>query len=115
VHIICNDGTTIQCQDFEAIDSGVLFFQEMRGRRTTDEEDDEEDEEESASGFVPITELRFVLPDEMVQGQAAQPAGTPQAAPGGTPTGARQAQMSQHQAQGLQGPPAGRPPETGNR
>jgi len=78
VQIICKDGTTIQCADFEAIDSGVLFFQEAMERTGDDTEEDEEEEEgRKADGFVPITELHFVLPDEMVQ-QAPQPTGAPE-------------------------------------
>ncbi|MDS0261315.1 hypothetical protein NDI56_18095 [Haloarcula sp. S1CR25-12] len=69
MQIICKDGTTIQCDDFEAIDSGVLFFQETPGRPTEAGEEDEEEEAEDrkADGFVPVTEVHFVLPDEMVQ------------------------------------------------
>ena len=78
MQIICKDGTTIQCADFEAIDSGVLFFQEATARTSEAEEEEEEEEaERKADGFVPITELHFVLPDEMVQ-QAPQPTGVPE-------------------------------------
>lgn len=103
MQIICKDGTTIQCTDFEALDSGVLFFQEEM-TRPDEEEETEEDKAERADGFVPITELHFVLPDEMVQ-QAPQPTGmaeqgragaTGQGAPtqqGGGP--AQQQQMQQ--------------------
>ncbi|MFC6758198.1 hypothetical protein ACFQER_18120 [Halomicroarcula sp. GCM10025894] len=90
MQIICKDGTTIQCADFEAIDSGVLFFQEEMEQAAEGGEEDEEEEEEErkADGFVPITELHFVLPDEMVQ-QAPQPAGAPeQGRAGGSPQGA---------------------------
>ena len=76
MQIICKDGTTIQCQDFEAIDSGVLFFQEPPGAQAESEEEEDEDELK-ADGFVPITEVHFVLPDEMVQ-QAPQPTGVPE-------------------------------------
>ena len=67
VQIICKDGTTIQCRDFEATDSGVLFFLERPGREETEEENEDEEAERRASGFVPVTELQFVLPDEMTQ------------------------------------------------
>ncbi len=79
VQIICKDGTTIQCADFQATDSGVLFFREAMEQASEGGEEDEEEEEEErkADGFVPITELHFVLPDEMVQ-QAPQPAGAPE-------------------------------------
>jgi hypothetical protein len=84
VQVICKDGTTIQCQDFEAIDSGVLFYQDRPGRReatTAEDEEAEEEMHERASGFVPITELRFVLSDEMVQQQAAQRSAVPEQGP----------------------------------
>jgi len=88
VQIICKDGTTIQCADFEAIDSGVLFFQEAMERATEEGEEEAEETERKADGFVPITELHFVLPDEMVQ-QAPQPTGAPeQGRTGGQPQGA---------------------------
>lgn len=115
MHVICKDGTTIQCQDFEAIDSGVLFYQETTRRRSSEDEEDEEEDEESASGFVPITEVQIVLPDEMVQGAGAQPAGPVQGTPAGAPPGARQSGMAQQQQQRFQGPPGGRPPESGGR
>jgi len=62
VQVICKDGTRIHCRDFKATDSGVLFFQDAPG----EESDEEQDEEErgSADGFIPVTELRFVLPSE---------------------------------------------------
>lgn len=63
VHVICKDGTMIRCRDFRATDSGVLFFQETSGENP----DDDEEEDRAADGFIPVTELRFVLPDEMVQ------------------------------------------------
>jgi len=88
VQIICKDGTTIQCADFEAIDSGVLFFQEPPERPTEgDEHEEEKLEERKADGFVPITELHFVLPDEMVQ-QAPQPTGVPEQGRGSMSQGA---------------------------
>lgn len=107
MQIICKDGTTIPCDEFEAIDSGVLFYQQTPSHRQTgDEGEAEEDQQEAerenrASGFVPSAELHFVLPDEMVQEpprQAAQqqsqmPAsGQPQQV-GGM---AQQQQMQQH-------------------
>ena len=122
MHVICTDGTTIQCQDFEAIDSGVLFYQETPGRRGTegDREDAEDAESDSASGFVPITELRFVLPDEMIQQMGGQSAAAPQPAPrggpGDMPRSPPQQQGRAHtQPQGRQSQPMGRPPESGGR
>lgn len=102
MQIICKDGTTIQCTDFQAIDSGVLFFQEAMGRATEEEEEEEaEEEERKADGFVPITELHFVLPDAMVQ-QTPQPTRVPEQGRAGgmsqgTPThqGMQQQQMQQ--------------------
>lgn len=84
MQVICKDGTSIQCADFEAVDSGVLFYQESP---QAEEADDDEESEQRATGFVPITELRFVLPDELARG-AAQPAPTPQRGAGQPPTGA---------------------------
>lgn len=60
--VICKDGTTFQCQRFRAIDSGVLLF-ENQPQGDTEEEDAEE-----ASGFIPITELKYILPDEIQPG-----------------------------------------------
>jgi len=104
VQIICKDGTTIQCRDFEAIDSGVLFFQSSPSPHgeTDSEEEEEDDEEPKADGFVPITELHFVLPDEMVQQPPAQPAGVPeqgttQTAPGRATQQGNLAQQQQMQ------------------
>lgn len=107
MHIFCKDGTTIQCSDFEAIDSGVLFYQETQQAEAESEEDEDETEpaERSASGFVPVTELHLVLPDEMVQQQAAgQRTRPPTQPPGGAP-------QQQQQFQGM--PPQG--PNTGGR
>ncbi|MDG5776604.1 hypothetical protein VB773_22475 [Haloarculaceae archaeon H-GB2-1] len=57
--VICTDGTTLTCESFEAIDSGVLLYDESRGSR---EEEDEREPE--ATGFVPLQELKYVLPEE---------------------------------------------------
>ena len=98
MQIICKDGTTIQCRDFEATDSGVLFFQEAPSRGESENEEEDEAETGRASGFVPIAELRFVLPDEMVQRGGMQRSGVPQGAPSGTPSqGAGMAQQQQMQ------------------
>lgn len=85
VQVVCKDGTTIQCQHFRAIDSGVLLFEE-----SDDSQAESEDEaEREATGFVPITELRFVLPDEAMQRagahrpEQAERGGRGQAMPGG--------------------------------
>lgn len=114
MHIICNDGTTIQCRDFEATDSGVLFFQETTVRREGDEEEEEEEEAElgSADGFVPIQEVRFVLPDEMVRASAgAQRAGAPEGSRGAPPAGQPTGGTTQQQGMGgRQGTPQRRGP-----
>jgi len=95
VQIICKDGTSIECTEFEAIDSGVLFFQEPVSSVEDSEEDDEEAESASrADGFVPVTELHLVLPDEMVQQPPPGRVGTAQQPPG-APTG--QGSMAQQQ------------------
>ena len=64
--VICLDGTTIECERFRAIDEGVLIF---------DAETGEETEADEATGFVPHSELRYVLPDR------AQPTSPEQEAP----------------------------------
>lgn len=118
MHIICKDGTTIQCQDFEAVDSGVLFYQETPGPREGTPEEDEEEERERASGFVPVTELRFVLPDEMVQGVGARRATATEHVAGGMGPGAPPQQgagMAQQQTQQFPTAPSQRPPESGGR
>lgn len=83
--VICTDGTAITCESFRAVDSGVLLFDEPESER--------DDEEAGAIGFVPITELRYVLPDEVQPGQ--QPAGA-------------QAGMQRHRQAGSMG---GQPPQ----
>lgn len=110
MQVICKDGTTFQCENFQATDSGVLLFQETPGRQEESEESEDEEEELSAAGFVPITELRFVLSDELAQRQmSAQRAGQPQRAQtGGAPPGARGPQSGQMmQQQQAQQPPGG--------
>jgi len=100
MQVVCTDGTAIQCSDFEAIDSGVLLYQES-GRETRDDEEVGEESERRAAGFVPITELRFVVPDELLgttgRGQRAP---TPETAPSGAPPtvpGTPRGQMPQQQ------------------
>jgi hypothetical protein len=121
MQVVCTDGTAIQCSDFEAIDSGVLLYQDSDRRETRAEDDDEtEAEERRATGFVPITELRFVVPDEMLgtasRGQRA-PAPEPArgGAPSGTPTAPGGGMAQQQQAQGFPGGPSGAPYDTGGR
>jgi hypothetical protein len=117
MQVVCKDGTTIQCHDFEAIDSGVLLFEEQSRREApTSEEDEESEEERRATGFVPITELKFVVPDELLGGARGQQAmqteqpGVPPGAPRGT--GGQVAQQQQMQQQ----PGPGRAPyDTGGQ
>lgn len=116
MQVICTDGTVLQCDRFEAIDSGVLLFDQPRQREAGEEEseaDEESDESEEAMAFVPLHQLRFVLPEGYQPGgtsgqQAARqtpPQGAPtppQASPGAAPPGQMQSQ---------QGFP-GQPPQT---
>ncbi|WP_436928019.1 hypothetical protein [Halosimplex amylolyticum] len=112
MQVICKDGTAIQCSDFEAVDSGVLLYQEQGRRETRGEEEEEESEEERrATGFVPITELKFVLPDELAGAGGRQTGATERgrATPPGAPTGAggqvaQQQQMQQQPGGPRQGP-----------
>ena len=48
--VVCEDGTTIGCTNFEAIDSGVLLTEDLKRKRVF--------------GFVPNDEVRYVLPSE---------------------------------------------------
>lgn len=121
MQVVCTDGTAIQCSDFEAIDSGVLLYQES-GRRDTrsGDEAEEEEAERRATGFVPITELRFVVPDEMLgtagRGQRAPaPESGRGGAPPSAPTGPRGQMTQQQQTQGFPGTPSGAPYDTGGQ
>lgn len=75
MQVICTDGTVLQCARFEAIDSGVLLF-EAEASEDDDEEGAEAEIADEASAFVPIHQLRFVLPDGF---QPARPTGQPRA------------------------------------
>jgi len=104
MQVVCKDGTVIRCQDFEAIDSGVLLYQEQSRREgRAGEESEEREEERKATGFVPITELKFVVPDELLGGARGQQAvrteqpGVPPSAPRGT--GGQVAHQQQMQQQ----------------
>ncbi|WP_415383473.1 hypothetical protein [Halosimplex sp. TS25] len=116
MHVICKDGTAIQCNDFEAVDSGVLLYQEQ-GRRETRSEDEEEAEEEErrATGFVPITELKFVLPDELVGGQQTAATERARGTPPGAPTGPGGQVAQQQQMQQQPGGPRQRPYDMGGQ
>ena len=92
MQVICLDGTVLQCQRFEAIDSGVLLFEEQRRREAGEDEDEEEEAEvaEEATAFVPLHQLRFVLPENVQPpGVGGQPMGqtTTQSVPQAPPTG----------------------------
>jgi len=98
MQIICKDGTTIPCDDFEATESGIQFTQKIPSQRQSagegEEEKSEEQESEEARGFVPLAELHFVLPDQMVQPQQ------PRTATGQQRTG-QMAQRGQPQQGGM--------------
>lgn len=104
--VVCKDGTTIQCQQFRAIDSGVLLFEESPG----DDSDDEEEEGVEATGFVPIGELKYVLPDRVTPGPQGQQAGRAESAPGQRPAqgGQLPGPAGAQGAPRQQGPPQGR-------
>lgn len=116
MQVICTDGTILQCDRFEAIDSGVLLFNEEQGRQGTEAEESEEAgeemDEEEASAFVPLHQLRIVLPDSAQQGRSAvqsmgQTTSQPTQAP---PTGAGIPPQGQAPTQPS---PRGQPPQQG--
>lgn len=105
MQIICADGTRFQCTDFETTDSGVLVFDETMA------EAEEKADPDSPIGFIPITELQYVLPDQiqpqaqprggMQPGQVGGVTGQPQQTqPGQQPPGRGQQRMGQQQPQG---------------
>lgn len=51
--VVCKDGTTVACENFTAIDSGVLLTEDL--------------ERERVVGFVPHGQLRYVLPTEVAR------------------------------------------------
>lgn len=63
MQVICTDGTVLQCDRFEAIDSGVLLFDEGPRAEAGEEETEDEEADQEATAFVPLHQLRFVLPD----------------------------------------------------
>lgn len=63
MQVICTDGTVLQCDRFEAIDSGVLLFDEESRTEAGEEETEDEEADQEATAFVPLHQLRFVLPD----------------------------------------------------
>lgn len=107
MRVICKDGTTIECQRFRAIESGVLLFKnQTRG-------DKKEEKDEEASGFIPITELKYILPEGIQPGTM----GTRQANPSQPPAMQRsQTGMSQAGSpSGQQRPPQSRQPRGPDR
>jgi hypothetical protein len=63
--VVCQDGTTIGCTNFEAIESGVLLTEDLKKNRVF--------------GFVSADEVRFVLPTDrardLVDGERTADAG----------------------------------------
>lgn len=57
--VFCTDGTTVECEAFRALDAGILLFEEEPGG---DEAHDE------ATGFVPLTQIKYVLPEGVQPG-----------------------------------------------
>lgn len=108
MQVVCSDGTTLQCADFEAIDAGVLLYGEG-----------EEEDEEKAIGFIPITELRYVLPEgvrpQAQQGPMMQPGGPAggRPAPGQQPRSRQPPGRQQPGGTGRQQPPGGGTQQSG--
>lgn len=114
MQVICIDGTVLQCERFEAIDSGVLLFGESRRSEAGETEDEEETEpNEEANAFVPLHQLRFVLPEGIQPGAPASQALARQPAqrgPARAPPSAPQQGQVTHQQPG--GQPSQTPPGT---
>ena len=113
MQVICTDGTVLQCQRFEAIDSGVLLFDEQQRVEASEEDDEDETERDEASAFVPIHQLRFVLPDGVQPGRSgAQSMGqpTPQPASQAPPPGQMPPQQPMGGQSSSQQGGAGQPP-----
>ena len=51
--VVCKDGATVGCANFEAIESGILLTEDLKRKRVF--------------GFVPSDEMRYVLPTEMAE------------------------------------------------
>src|SRR6056297_108600 len=49
--VFIDDGPTVECENFKAIDAGVLLFEDVKRTHVV--------------GFVPHSELRFVLPHDV--------------------------------------------------
>lgn len=120
--VICTDGTSIQCDRFRAIDSGILLFEDPQPDEASPEgasadedaasageemeETDEDAEEQEAIGFVPSAELRYVLPDE-AQPASQRPQSAIQQGPSSTGPGSGQRPPGQAGRGGPRGPPRG--------
>lgn len=127
MQVICTDGTVLQCGRFEAIDSGVLLFDEGQGRQEADEDEAEDEEEEEATAFVPLHQLRIVLPDGAQPGRVGgqtmgqttprPPTQAPPTGGGMPPQGQMPPQQTQGGQQGQQGgaPGQGTGPGQGRR
>ena len=63
--VICVDGSMIECEQFRALDEGVLLFDNPP-------EEDEEEGRLDAAGFIPHSSLRYVLPDSAFSEQSEQ-------------------------------------------
>lgn len=117
MQVICTDGTVLQCERFEAIDSGVLLFGEQPDTPTDEGDETEEGEaDEEANAFVPIHQLRFVLPEGVQPGRAgsqslgqSMPAQSTGGAPPPGPTAPPQGQTPTQQPMGGQPPTRGGP------
>jgi hypothetical protein len=63
---ICTDGTTVDCQSYKPLDTGVVLF--------------EDENQERQRAFVPINALQYIIPDDVQPGgvpgqvRSAQPA-----------------------------------------
>lgn len=84
MQVICTDGTVLECDRFEAIDSGVLLFDEQRSTAGEEEDEDEAEREDEAFGFVPIHSVRYVLPEGAARGGRGMGQPAQQPTPGGT-------------------------------
>lgn len=93
MQVICTDGSVLTCDRFEAIDSGVLLFGSQQRQAEMENEDEEEDDEPEADAFVPLHQLRFVLPEGI------QPLG------GGQSTARQATQGGTQQVPPMSGPP----------
>ncbi len=97
MRVYLKDGTTIECEEFRAIDAGVLLF----GPDESEDEsaEDEDDDQLLANGFIPLSELTAVLSEEYIQQVEGAQQAPPQQQPPGQPQG-----RGQHEAGAVPGP-----------